>query len=130
MNKLDNLEINENNYKAYTELWLSRENSITGKSILAVLSSYLIVILSAMAFSYIINSFAALVGVFLLMVGVPFATVVSCESFQRQKINRNMKEKYPYIDTKISQNELYECLKKARIIVDDELSIDISVNRY
>lgn len=135
MKKEKHLEINENNYKGYVELYAANEKGwISDKTTWKILTVF------GVSFP-IFLSIAA--GISLSIDNVPLAVasipVVGISEFvylflsrksSEKKAKLQIKEKYPYIDLSLDMMEVGKALKEAKILVYEENYVLLDVKSY
>ena len=137
MKKEKHLEINENNYKGYVELYASKEKgwivndktitnilTVTGVLFVVVLYGVPTIILSAT--SNVELALASALSVAVADIGYIFSSIKSSE----KKAKLQIKEKYPYIDLSLDMMEVEKALKEAKILVYDENHVLLDVKSY
>lgn len=137
MKKEKHLEINENNYKGYVELYASKEKgwivndktitnilTVTGVLFVVVLYGVPTIILSAT--SNVELALASALSVAVADIGYIFSSIKSSE----KKTKLQIKEKYPYIDLSLDMMEVEKALKEAKILVYDENHVLLDVKSY
>ena len=139
MKKEKHLEINENNYKGYVELYKTklitpdREKKEKLKSTLIGLGFMFVIPFISISFFKSINfNCSAVLGLSLLLsmfaadIGYIFLSIKSSE----KKTKLQIKEKYPYIDLSLDMMEVEKALKEAKILVYDENHVLLDVKSY
>lgn len=139
MKKEKHLEINENNYKGYVELYKTklitpdREKKEKLKSTLIGLGFMFVIPFISISFFKSINfNCSAELGLSLLLsmfsadIGYIFLSIKSSE----KKTKLQIKEKYPYIDLSLDMMEVEKALKEAKILVYDENHVLLDVKSY
>ena len=139
MKKEKHLEINENNYKGYVELYktklitLDREKKETLKSTLIGLGFMFVIPFISISFFKSINfncsaelGLSLLLSMFAADIGYIFLSIKSSE----KKTKLQIKEKYPYIDLSLDMMEVEKALKEAKILVYDENHVLLDVKSY
>jgi len=137
MKKEKHLEINENNYKGYVELYASKEKgwivndktitnilTVTGVLFVVVLYGVPTIILSAT--SNVELALASALSVAVADIGYIFSSIKSSE----KKTKLQIKEKYPYIDLSLDMMEVEKALKEAKILVYDENHVLLDIKSY
>ena len=137
MKKEKHLEINENNYRGYVELYASKEKgwivndktitnilTVTGVLFVVVLYGVPTIILSAT--SNVELALASALSVAVADIGYIFSSIKSSE----KKAKLQIKEKYPYIDLSLDMMEVEKALKEAKILVYDENHVLLDVKSY
>lgn len=139
MKKEKHLEINENNYKGYVELYKTklitpdREKKETLKSTLIGLGFMFVIPFISISFFKSINfncsaelGLSLLLSMFAADIGYIFLSINSSE----KKTKLQIKEKYPYIDLSLDMMEVEKALKEAKILVYDENHVLLDVKSY
>lgn len=139
MKKEKHLEINENNYKGYVELyktkWITpdREKQEQLKSTLIGLGFMFVIPFISISFFKSINfncsaelGLSLLLSMFAADIGYIFLSIKSSE----KKTKLQIKEKYPYIDLSLDMMEVEKALKEAKILVYDENHVLLDVKSY
>lgn len=139
MKKEKHLEINENNYKGYVELYKTklitpdREKKETLKSTLIGLGFMFVIPFISISFFKSINfncsaelGLSLLLSMFAADIGYIFLSIKSSE----KKTKLQIKEKYPYIDLSLDMMEVEKTLKEAKILVYDENHVLLDVKSY
>lgn len=139
MKKEKHLEINENNYKGYVELYktklitLDREKKEKLKSTLIGLGFMFVIPFISISFFKSINfncsaelGLSLLLSMFAADIGYIFLSIKSSE----KKTKLQIKEKYPYIDLSLDMMEVEKALKEAKILVYDENHVLLDVKSY
>lgn len=139
MKKEKHLEINENNYKGYVELYKTklitpdREKKETLKSTLIGLGFMFVIPFISISFFKSINfncsaelGLSLLLSMFAADIGYIFLSIQSSE----KKTKLQIKEKYPYIDLSLDMMEVEKALKEAKILVYDENHVLLDVKSY
>lgn len=137
MKKEKHLEINENNYKGYVELYASKEKgwivndktitnilTVTGVLFVVVLYGVPTIILSAT--SNVELALASALSVAVADIGYIFSSIKSSE----KKAKLQIKEKYPYIDLSLDMMEVEKALKEAKVLVYKENYLLLDVKSY
>ena len=137
MKKEKHLEINENNYKGYDELYASKEKgwivndktitnilTVTGVLFVVVLYGVPTIILSAT--SNVELALASALSVAVADIGYIFSSIKSSE----KKAKLQIKEKYPYIDLSLDMMEVEKALKEAKVLVYKENYLLLDVKSY
>ena len=135
MKKEKHLEINENNYKGYVELYKTK--LITPdrelKSTLIGLGFMFVIPFISISFFKSINfncsaelGLSLLLSMFAADIGYIFSSIKSSE----KKTKLQIKEKYPYIDLSLDMMEVEKALKEAKILVYDENHVLLDVKSY
>ena len=139
MKKEKHLEINENNYKGYVELYKTklitpdREKKEKLKSTLIGLGFMFVIPFISISFFKSINfncsaelGLSLLLSMFAADIGYIFSSIKSSE----KKTKLQIKEKYPYIDLSLDMLEVEKALKEAKILVYDENHVLLDVKSY
>lgn len=139
MKKEKHLEINENNYKGYVELYKTklitpdREKKEKLKSTLIGLGFMFVIPFISISFFKSINfncsaelGLSLLLSMFAADIGYIFLSIESSE----KKTKLQIKEKYPYIDLSLDMMEVEKALKEAKILVYDENHVLLDVKSY
>ena len=139
MKKEKHLEINENNYKGYVELYKTklitpdREKKEKLKSTLIGLGVMFVIPFISISFFKSINfncsaelGLSLLLSMFAADIGYIFSSIKSSE----KKTKLQIKEKYPYIDLSLDMLEVEKALKEAKILVYDENHVLLDVKSY
>ena len=139
MKKEKHLEINENNYKGYVELYKTklitpdREKKENLKSTLIGLGVMFVIPFISISFFKSINfncsaelGLSLLLSMFAADIGYIFSSIKSSE----KKTKLQIKEKYPYIDLSLDMMEVEKALKEAKILVYDENHVLLDVKSY
>ena len=139
MKKEKHLEINENNYKGYVELYKTklitpdREKKEELKSTLIGLGVMFVIPFISISFFKSINfncsaelGLSLLLSMFAADIGYIFSSIKSSE----KKTKLQIKEKYPYIDLSLDMLEVEKALKEAKILVYDENHVLLDVKSY
>lgn len=139
MKKEKHLEINENNYKGYVELyktkWITpdREKKEKLKSTLIGLGVMFAIPFISISFFKSINfncsaelGLSLLLSMFAADIGYIFSSIKSSE----KKTKLQVKEKYPYIDLSLDMMEVEKALKEAKILVYEENHVLLDVKSY
>lgn len=139
MKKEKHLEINENNYKGYVELYKTklitpdREKKEKLKSTLIGLGVMFVIPFISISFFKSINfncsaelGLSLLLSMFAADIGYIFSSIKSSE----KKTKLQIKEKYPYIDLSLDMNEVEKALKEAKVLVYEENHVLLDVKSY
>lgn len=139
MKKEKHLEINENNYKGYVELYKTklitpdREKKETLKSTLIGLGFMFVIPFISISFFKSINfncsaelGLSLLLSMFAADIGYIFLSIKSSE----KKTKLQIKEKYPYVDLSLDMNEVEKALKEAKVLVYEENHVLLDVKSY
>lgn len=135
MKKEKHLEINENNYKGYVELYAAYEKGwASDKTKTKILMFFGVSFLIAM---FVIPSISLSTGNFefvtpsMLSVGVAeFVYLYLSVKNSTKKIKLQIKEKYPYVDLSLDMNEVINALKEAKVLVYKENYLLLDVKSY
>ncbi len=139
MKKEKHLEINENNYKGYAELYKTklitpdREKKEKLKSTLIGLGVMFVIPFISISFFKSINfncsaelGLSLLLSMFAADIGYIFSSIKSSE----KKTKLQIKEKYPYIDLSLDMMEVEKALKEAKILVYEGNHVLLDVKSY
>lgn len=139
MKKEKHLEINENNYKGYVELYKTklitpdREKKENLKSTLIGLGFMFVIPFISISFFKSINfncsaelGLSLLLSMFAADIGYIFLSIKSSE----KKTKLQIKEKYPYIDLSLDMMEVEKALKEAKVLVYEENHVLLDVKSY
>ena len=139
MKKEKHLEINENNYKGYVELYKTklitpdREKKEKLKSTLIGLGVMFVIPFISISFFKSINfncsaelGLSLLLSMFAADIGYIFSSIKSSE----KKTKLQIKEKYPYIDLSLDMLEVEKALKEAKVLVYEENHVLLDVKSY
>ena len=139
MKKEKHLEINENNYKGYVELYKTklitpdREKKEKLKSTLIGLGVMFVIPFISISFFKSINfncsaelGLSLVLSMFAADIGYIFLSIKSSE----KKTKLQIKEKYPYIDLSLDMNEVEKALKEAKVLVYEENHVLLDVKSY
>lgn len=139
MKKEKHLEINENNYKGYVELYKTklitpdREKKEKLKSTLIGLGFMFVIPFISISFFKSINfncsaelGLSLLLSMFAADIGYIFLSIKISE----KKTKLQIKEKYPYIDLSLDMMKVEKALKEAKILVYDENHVLLDVKSY
>ena len=137
MKKEKHLEINENNYRGYVELYASKEKgwivndktitnilTVTGVLFVVVLYGVPTIILSAT--SNVELALASALSVAVADIGYIFSSIKSSE----KKAKLQIKEKYPYVDLSLDMNEVEKALKESKVLVYEKNHVLLDVKSY
>ena len=130
MKKEKHLEINENNYKGYVELYSWWVNDKTIKNILIVTGVAIPIFLSVAAGVFLStdNVLLAVASVIPMTIVDIEHTLLSINNSKRKKLQ--IKEKYPYVDLSLDKMEVEKALKEAKILVYEENHVLLDVKSY
>lgn len=139
MKKEKHLEINENNYKGYVELYKTklitpdREKKEKLKSTLIGLGFMFVIPFISISFFKSINfncsaelGLSLLLSMFAADIGYIFLSIKSSE----KKTKLQIKEKYPYVDLSLDMNEVEKALKEAKVLVYEKNHVLLDVKSY
>lgn len=139
MKKEKHLEINENNYKGYVELYKTklitpdREKKENLKSTLIGLGFMFVIPFISISFFKSINfncsaelGLSLLLSMFAADIGYIFLSIKSSE----KKTKLQIKEKYPYVDLSLDMDEIVNALKEANVLVYKENRLLLDVKSY
>ena len=134
MKKEKNLEINENNYKGYAELYASKEkgwNDAADK--IATFSQYLFYLVAGLGSIAIVSTTLDLIlGVVYLfsMSAVETVFIIFLHNNCVRKTKLQIKEKYPYVDLSLDMKEVEKALKEAKVLVYEGNHVLLDVKSY
>lgn len=136
MKKEKHLEINENNYKGYAELYAAKEkekgwNDAADK--IATFSQYLFYLVSGLGSIAIVSTTLDLIlGVVYLfsMCAVETVFIIFLHNNCVRKTKLQIKEKYPYVDLSLDMDEIVNALKEANVLVYKENRLLLDVKSY
>lgn len=135
MKKEKHLEINENNYKGYVELYAANEKGwISDKTTWKILTvfgvSFPIFLSIAAVISLSIDNVPLAVAS-IPVVGISeFVYLFLSRKSSEKKAKLQIKEKYPYIDLSLDMMEVGKALKEAKILVYEENYVLLDVKSY
>ncbi len=135
MKKEKHLEINENNYKGYVELYAANEKGwISDKTTWKILTvfgvSFPIFLSIAAVISLSIDNVPLAVAS-IPVVGISeFVYLFLSRKSSEKKAKLQIKEKYPYVDLSLDMNEVINALKEAKILVYKENYLLLDVKSY
>ena len=135
MKKEKHLEINENNYKGYVELYAANEKGwISDKTTWKILTvfgvSFPIFLSVAAGISLSIDNVSLAVAS-IPVVGISeFVYLFLSRKSSEKKTKLQIKEKYPYIDLSLDMMEVGKALKEAKILVYEENYVLLDVKSY
>ena len=132
MKKEKHLEINENNYKGYVELY--KKNWMTVDEIKKMLKKILIgggicLVISVIT---ILATSSKEITTLILCSEIVAYSVYSFGFYKKdnEKIKLQIKEKYPYVDLSLDMNEVEKALKEAKVLVYEENHVLLDVKSY
>ena len=132
MKKEKHLEINENNYKGYVELY--KKDWMTGDEIKKIIRKILIgggICLVIPVITILATSSREITALILCSEIVAYSVYFfGFYKKDNEKIKLQIKEKYPYIDLSLDMNEVEKALKEAKILVYDENHVLLDVKSY
>lgn len=132
MKKEKHLEINENNYKGYVELYKTKwmtvdeikkmfKKILIGGGICLVISVITILATSSKEITTLILC-SEIVAYSVYFFGF--------YKKDNEKIKLQIKEKYPYVDLSLDMNEVEKALKEAKVLVYEENHVLLDVKSY
>lgn len=132
MKKEKHLEINENNYKGYVELY--KKDWMTGDEIKKMFKKILMgggICLVIPVITMLATSSREITSLILCSEVVAYSGYFF-ESFRKnsEKTKLQIKEKYPYVDLSLDMNEVINALKEAKVLVYDENHVLLDVKSY
>lgn len=132
MKKEKHLEINENNYKGYVELY--KKNWMTVDEIKKMFKKILIgggICLVISVITILATSSKEITTLILCSEIVAYSVYFfGFYKKDNEKIKLQIKEKYPYIDLSLDMKEVEKALKEAKILVYDENHVLLDVKSY
>lgn len=132
MKKEKHLEINENNYKGYVELY--KKNWMTVDEIKKMFKKILIgggICLVISVITILATSSKEITTLILCSEIVAYSVYFfGFYKKDNEKIKLQIKEKYPYIDLSLDMMEVEKALKEAKILVYDENHVLLDVKSY
>lgn len=132
MKKEKHLEINENNYKGYVELY--KKNWMTVDEIKKMFKKILIgggICLVISVITILATSSKEITTLILCSEIVAYSVYFfGFYKKDNEKIKLQIKEKYPYVDLSLDMNEVEKALKEAKILVYDENHVLLDVKSY
>ena len=136
MKKEKHLEINENNYKGYAELYAAKEkekgwNDAADK--IATFSQYLFYLVAGLGSIAIVSTTLDLIlGVVYLfsMSAVETVFIIFLHNNCVRKTKLQIKEKYPYVDLSLDMKEVEKALKEAKVLVYEGNHVLLDVKSY
>lgn len=135
MKKEKHLEINENNYKGYVELYAANEKGwISDKTTWKILTvfgvSFPIFLSIAAGISLSIDNVPLAVASIPIVGISEFVYLFLSRKSSEKKAKLQIKEKYPYIDLSLDMMEVGKALKEAKILVYEENYVLLDVKSY
>lgn len=132
MKKEKHLEINENNYKGYVELY--KKNWMTVDEIKKMFKKILIgggICLVISVITILATSSKEITTLILCSEIVAYSVYFfGFYKKDNEKIKLQIKEKYPYVDLSLDMMEVEKALKEAKILVYDENHVLLDVKSY
>lgn len=132
MKKEKHLEINENNYKGYVELY--KKNWMTVDEIKKMFKKILIgggICLVISVITILATSSKEITTLILCSEIVAYSVYFfGFYKKDNEKIKLQIKEKYPYIDLSLDMNEVEKALKEAKVLVYEENHVLLDVKSY
>lgn len=132
MKKEKHLEINENNYKGYVELY--KKNWMTVDEIKKMFKKILIgggICLVISVITILATSSKEITTLILCSEIVAYSVYFfGFYKKDNEKIKLQIKEKYPYVDLSLDIMEVEKALKEAKILVYDENHVLLDVKSY
>lgn len=132
MKKEKHLEINENNYKGYVELYT--KDWMTGDEIKKMFKKILIgggICLVISVITILATSSKEITTLILCSEIVAYSVYFfGFYKKDNEKIKLQIKEKYPYIDLSLDMNEVEKALKEAKVLVYEENHVLLDVKSY
>lgn len=132
MKKEKHLEINENNYKGYVELY--KKNWMTVDEIKKMFKKILIgggICLVIPVITILATSSREITALILCSEIVAYSVYFfGFYKKDNEKIKLQIKEKYPYIDLSLDMLEVEKALKEAKILVYEENHVLLDVKSY
>ena len=132
MKKEKHLEINENNYKGYVELY--KKNWMTVDEIKKMFKKILIgggICLVISVITILATSSKEITTLILCSeVDAYYVYFFGFYKKDNEKIKLQIKEKYPYIDLYLDMNEVEKALKEAKVLVYEENHVLLDVKSY
>ena len=132
MKKEKHLEINENNYKGYVELY--KKNWMTVDEIKKMFKKILIgggICLVIPVITILATSSREITALILCSETVAYSVYFfGFYKKDNEKIKLQIKEKYPYIDLSLDMLEVEKALKEAKILVYEENHVLLDVKSY
>ncbi len=132
MKKEKHLEINENNYKGYVELY--KKNWMTVDEIKEMFKKILIgggICLVISVITILATSSKEITTLILCSEIVAYSVYFfGFYKKDNEKIKLQIKEKYPYVDLSLDMNEVEKALKEAKVLVYEENHVLLDVKSY
>lgn len=132
MKKEKHLEINENNYKGYVELY--KKNWMTVDEIKKMFKKILIgggICLVISVITILATSSKEITTLILCSEIVAYSVYFfGFYKKDNEKIKLQIKEKYPYVDLSLDINEVEKALKEAKVLVYEENHVLLDVKSY
>lgn len=132
MKKEKHLEINENNYKGYVELY--KKNWMTVDEIKKMFKKILIgggICLVISVITILATSSKEITTLILCSEIVAYSVYFfGFYKKDNEKTKLQIKEKYPYIDLSLDMNEVEKALKEAKVLVYEENHVLLDVKSY
>lgn len=132
MKKEKHLEINENNYKGYVELY--KKNWMTVDEIKKMFKKILIgggICLVISVITILATSSKEITTLILCSEIVAYSVYFfGFYKKDNEKIKLQIKEKYPYVDLSLDMNEVEKALKEAKVLVYEENHVLLDVKSY
>lgn len=132
MKKEKHLEINENNYKGYVELY--KKNWMTVDEIKKMFKKILIgggIYLVIPVIIILATSSKEITALILCSEIVAYSVYFfGFYKKDNEKIKLQIKEKYPYVDLSLDMNEVEKALKEAKVLVYEENHVLLDVKSY
>ena len=134
MKKEKHLEINENNYKGYAELYAAKEkgwNDAADK--IATFSQYLFYLVAGLGSIAIVSTTLDLIlgVVYLFSMGaVETVFIIFLHNNCVRKTKLQIKEKYPYVDLSLDMKKVEKALKEAKVLVYEGNHVLLDVKSY
>lgn len=132
MKKEKHLEINENNYKGYVELY--KKNWMTVDEIRKMFKKILIgggICLVISVITILATSSKEITTLILCSEIVAYSVYFfGFYKKDNEKIKLQIKEKYPYVDLSLDMNEVEKALKEAKVLVYEENHVLLDVKSY
>lgn len=132
MKKEKHLEINENNYKGYVELY--KKNWMTVDEIKKMFKKILIgggICLVIPVITILATSSREITALILCSEIVAYSVYFfGFYKKDNEKIKLQIKEKYPYVDLSLDMNEVEKALKEAKVLVYEENHVLLDVKSY
>ena len=132
MKKEKHLEINENNYKGYVELY--KKNWMTVDGIKKMFKKILIgggICLVIPVITILATSSKEITTLILCSEIVAYSVYFfGFYKKDNEKIKLQIKEKYPYVDLSLDMNEVEKALKEAKVLVYEENHVLLDVKSY